>query len=97
MGHATVMPGDVVLGKNGGVIFIPAHLAEKVVTTSEIVSLRDQFGKQRLSEGVYTPGEIDRRWEEHIEEDFSGWLNDHMDELTVPRKVIHEYLKERTW
>jgi regulator of RNase E activity RraA len=97
MGQATVMPGDVVLGKNGGVIFVPAHLAEKVVTTSEIVSLRDQFGKQRLSEGVYTPGEIDRRWEEHIEEDFSRWLNDHMDELTVPKETIQDYLQGRTW
>lgn len=97
MGQATVMPGDVVLGRNGGVIFIPAHLAEKVVTTSEIVSLRDQFGHQRLREGMYTPGEIDRRWTDNIEADFSGWLNEHLDQLPVPRDVIQEYLKERTW
>ena len=31
MGAATVLPGDVVLAKTEGVIFIPAHLAEKVV------------------------------------------------------------------
>ncbi len=31
IGHATVMPGDVVLGRNGGVIFIPPQLAEQVV------------------------------------------------------------------
>jgi regulator of RNase E activity RraA len=36
----TVMPGDVVLGKLGVVVFIPPHLAEQVVTTSEIVRLR---------------------------------------------------------
>ena len=35
------MPGDVVLGRKDGVIFIPAHLAEKVVQTSELVQLRD--------------------------------------------------------
>ena len=30
IGQATVMPGDIVLGKGDGVIFIPPHLAEKV-------------------------------------------------------------------
>ena len=31
IGHVMVMPGDVVLGRNGGVIFIPPQLAEQVV------------------------------------------------------------------
>lgn len=97
IGAATVMPGDVVLGKRSGVIFIPAHLAEKVVTTSEIVRLRDVFGKQRIQEGVYTSGEVDRRWSDEMERDFSSWLDDHQDELPVPREAIQEYLKKRTW
>ena len=33
---ATVIPGDIVLGRDGGVIFIPPHLAEKVVKVSEV-------------------------------------------------------------
>lgn len=97
IGGATVMPGDVVLGRDDGVIFIPPHLAEQVVKTSELVRLRDQFGKQRLREGKYAPGEIDRRWTDNIEEDFSRWLEDHIDELPVPREAIQELLKERTW
>jgi regulator of RNase E activity RraA len=97
IGAVTVMPGDVVLGKHDGVIFIPPHLVEQVVKTSELVRLRDTFGQQRLREGVYTPGEIDRKWEDHIEVDFSGWLEDHIDELPVPREAIQELLKERTW
>jgi 4-hydroxy-4-methyl-2-oxoglutarate aldolase len=97
IGQATVMPGDVVLGKRAGVIFIPPHLAEKVVKTSEIIRLRDAFGKIRLREGVYTPGQIDRQWTDDIEEDFSRWLEDHIDELPVPKGAIQEYLKERTW
>jgi regulator of RNase E activity RraA len=55
IGKATVLPGDVVLGRDGGVIFIPPHLLEKVVKTSEIVRLRDMFGHQRLREQKYTP------------------------------------------
>jgi regulator of RNase E activity RraA len=97
IGMATVMPGDVVLGRDGGVIFIPPHLAERVVTTSEIVRLRDMFGHQRLREQVYTPGQIDTRWSPEIERDFSQWLRDHMDALPVAPEQIQEYLNTRTW
>lgn len=97
IGMATVIPGDVVLGRDGGVIFIPPHLAEKVVTVSEIVRLRDMFGHLRLRQEKYTPGQIDSRWSNEIEKDFSKWLNDHMDELPVPKEQIEELLKTRTW
>jgi len=93
----TVMPGDVVLGKCGVVVFVPPHLAEKVVTTSEIIRLRDMFGHQRLREGKYTAGQIDSRWTDDIEKDFSKWLNDHLNELPVPKETIEQYLKDRTW
>lgn len=93
----TVMPGDVVLGKLGVVVFIPPQLAEKVVITSEIVRLRDLFGHQRLREGKYTAGQIDARWTDDIEKDFSKWLNDHINELPVPKETIQNYLKDRTW
>lgn len=95
--QVTVMAGDVVLGRDGGVSFIPAHLAEKVVVTSEVVRLRDMFGHQRLREGKYTAGQIDTRWSDEIEKDFSQWLNDHIDELPIAREQIQEILKKRTW
>src|SRR5688572_688551 len=93
----TVMPGDVVLGRMGVVVFVPPHLAERVVTTSEIVRLRDMFGHQRLKEGKYTAGQIDTRWSAEVEKDFSQWLNAHINELPVPKEQIQEILKARTW
>ena len=95
IGGVTVMPGDLVLGKEDGVVFIPAHLAEKVVKTAELVALRDKFGKQRLAEGKYTSGQIDTRWADDIEADFSLWLEAHIDELPVPREAIQEMLREQ--
>lgn len=95
--QVTVMAGDVVLGRDGGVSFIPPHLAEKVVVTSEIVRLRDMFGHERIREGKYSAGQIDTKWADEIERDFSGWLNDHIDELPVTRAQIQEFLKNRTW
>ncbi len=97
MGGATVMPGDIVLGRDGGVLFIPPHLVEKVVKISEVVRLRDMFGHQRLREGKYTPGQIDTRWSDDIERDFSQWLQLHIDKLPVPKSMIQQLLKERTW
>ena len=95
IGRASVMPGDVVLGKKEGIIFIPAHLAQEVVETSEIVRMRDQFGHQRLREGKYTPGQIDRKWSDEIEKDFSAWLKAKGGELTPYQR--EKLLQGRTW
>lgn len=95
IGRAAVMPGDVVLGKREGIIFIPPHLAQEVVETSEIIRLRDQFGHQRLREGKYTPGQIDRKWSEDIETDFTEWLKAKGQQLTPYQR--DKLLKGRTW
>ncbi len=73
IGEATCVPGDVVLGTFSGVIFIPPHLAQVVVERSEEIRLKDQFGQQRISEGVYTPGEVDRPFSDEMLEDFENW------------------------
>ena len=95
IGTATVMPGDVVLGRNGGVLFIPPQLAEKVVKTSEITRLRDIFGHQRLREQKYTAGQIDARWSDPIEQDFTGWLKENREKLPVAKEQIDEIIRER--
>ena len=97
IGAATVMPGDVVLARREGVVFIPAHLAQRVVETAEVITLRDRFGHQRLREGKYTPGQIDSRWSEEIERDFYQWMEENIDSLPVPRSRIEELLEARTW
>ena len=75
IGGATVLPGDVMLGTPTGLIFIPPHLVQEVVETSEAIRVRDEFGKMRLDEGKYTSGEIDVPiWREDIEVDFQAWL-----------------------
>jgi regulator of RNase E activity RraA len=95
IGPATVMPGDVVLGRDGGVLFIPPQVAEQVVQYSEITHLRDLFGHQRLREKKYTAGQIDTAWSAPIEADFTGWLRENIDKLPVGRQQIEEILKRR--
>ena len=97
IGRATVLPGDVVLAKREGVVFIPAHLAETVITNSEFIALKDQFGHQMLREGKYTPGQIDTNWTDEIKQSFLSWLDSNPDKLPMSRAELDEFLKDRTW
>jgi len=97
IGRATVLPGDVVLAKKGGVVFIPAHLLEEVVLNAEFISLRDAFGHQRLKEGKYTPGQIDTQWTDEIKKDFLKWLDENPGKLPMSRAELDKFMKDRTW
>lgn len=97
IGRATVLPGDVVLAKKFGVIFIPAHLVEELVITSEVTALRDEFGHLRLKEKKYLPGEIDSEWTEGIRKDFLNWLNNYPGKLPMSKKELDDYLKDRNY
>ena len=92
IGRAIACPGDVVLAKREGMVFIPAHMAEKVVTESEVITLKDTFGHQRLREGKYTPGQIDARWSAEIQNDFRAWLKANANQLPVPKETIESIL-----
>ena len=95
IGRVTVLPGDVVLAKKYGVIFIPAHLVEDLVVSAEITALRDKFGHQMLIEKKYLPGQIDSRWTEDINNDFYGWLENYDGKLYMTIEEIKEYLANR--
>jgi 4-hydroxy-4-methyl-2-oxoglutarate aldolase len=92
IGQVTVLPGDVILAKREGVIVIPAHLAEEVVVTAEIIALKDEFGHARLREGVYTPGQIDTQWTEPIKADFFRWLRLRPDKPPISVEEIEKHL-----
>jgi 4-hydroxy-4-methyl-2-oxoglutarate aldolase len=97
VGRATVLPGDVVLAKKYGTIFIPAHLVENLVITAEVTALRDEFGHQRLREKKYLAGEIDSEWTEAIKKDFLNWVNNYPGKLPMTKKELDDYLKERNY
>lgn len=97
MGRAMVLPGDAVLAKKNGVVFIPAHLLEEVVLNAEFISLRDQFGHQRLREGKFTPGQIDTQWTDEIKKDFLKWLDENPGKIPMSRQELDQYMKDRSW
>jgi regulator of RNase E activity RraA len=97
VGRAVVLPGDVVLAKKYGVIFIPAYLVEDLVLTSEVTALRDEFGHQRLREKKYLAGQIDSEWTEEIKKDFLNWLNNYPGKLPMTKTELDTYLRERNY
>jgi 4-hydroxy-4-methyl-2-oxoglutarate aldolase len=97
VGRAVVLPGDIVLAKKYGVIFIPAYLVEDLVLTSEVTALRDEFGHQRLREKKYLAGQIDSQWTDEIKKDFLNWLNNYPGKLPMSKEELDNYLKERNY
>ncbi|HMK20037.1 MAG TPA: hypothetical protein VK492_17670 [Chitinophagaceae bacterium] len=97
IGRATVLPGDAVLAKKYGVVFIPAHLLDTVVLNAEFIALRDAFGHQRLREGKYTPGQIDTAWTDEIKKDFLQWIKDNPDKLPMTKEELDKFMKDRNW
>jgi regulator of RNase E activity RraA len=98
--QVTVMPGDIVLGKQGVVIFIPPHLAERVVKESEKTRLEDFFAHIRVAEGKYTAGQMDARWNADIQKDYLEWLkasaNNKKIKLPVAKAQVDEIIAARS-
>jgi regulator of RNase E activity RraA len=97
IGAAVVLPGDLVLSEREGVLFIPAHMAEKVVATAEFIAVRDRFSKDVLKAGTFTAGQIDSQWNETIKTAFLNWIVAHPNEPKITKEALEKILEKRTW
>lgn len=71
IGCAVCLPGDVVFGYGGGVIFIPSYLVKDVIEVAKKSHVKDLFGFDMIEKGVYTTAEVD----------IDVWPTDMMDKL----------------
>ena len=97
IGRAVVLPGDLVLTSSEGVIFVPAHLAEKVIGIAAFIQVKDQFGFEMVKAGKYTPGEIDNNWTDAIREAFLEWQHKQAGKKPMTRQELDKMLEKRTW
>jgi 4-hydroxy-4-methyl-2-oxoglutarate aldolase len=58
IGNSTVMPGDVVLGDQEGVYFIPPHMAKDIIDEADITHLHDEWTKLKFDEHKYVSSDI---------------------------------------
>src|SRR3954463_4941855 len=97
IGGVMVLPGDLVIAQKEGVLFVPAHLAEQVVSTAEFVTRKDQFGFEMVKSGKYTPGQIDSQWTDEIKTAFLNWLEQHPEQGKMTRAELDKVMSKRTW
>ena len=97
IGDVMVLPGDLVIATSEGVLFVPAHMAEQVVSTSEFVIRKDQFGFEMVRTGKYSTGEIDSQWNDAIKTDFLKWLEKHPELGKMTRAELDKMMSKRTW
>lgn len=60
IGNAVCLPGDVVFGAGGGVLFIPSHLVEEVVGGAAKTQVKDLFGFEMIAQNKFTTAQIDK-------------------------------------
>jgi len=93
IGRVTVLPGDVVLAKTTGVVFIPPHLLQDIVVGGEYTALRDEFNffciKTKRYEYVNEAFVVDK---DVFEKDFQQWL-DKYPNLPMTKKELADYLE----
>lgn len=97
IGNAIVLPGDLVIATKEGVLFVPAHMAEQVVSTAEFVIRKDQFGFEMVRNGKYSTGEIDSQWNDEIKTQFLKWLEKHPELGKMTRAELDKVMSKRTW
>ena len=67
IGNAVCLPGDVVFGAGGGVLFIPSHLVAEVVDGASKTQVKDMFGFDMITQNKFTTAQIDRNtWTEEM-------------------------------
>ena len=75
IGKATVLPGDIVYGAGGGVLFIPSHLVQEVVEGAAKTHVKDDFGFEMIKAGKFTTAQIDRAtWTEEMLDMLVEWI-----------------------
>jgi regulator of RNase E activity RraA len=97
IGNAIVLPGDLVIAQKEGVLFVPAHLAEQVVSTGEFVVRKDKFGFEMVRSGKFSTGEIDSQWTDPIKVEFLAWLEKHPEMGKMTRAEVDKMMSKRTW
>jgi regulator of RNase E activity RraA len=94
IGLVTVFPGDVVFANDYGVVFIPPHLIEGLVTASELTALRDEFERYILQLGKYPSGDVHGDWSDKMKDEFRAWFAKYPKKIAITSADIEAYLKK---
>jgi 4-hydroxy-4-methyl-2-oxoglutarate aldolase len=93
IGRAVVLPGDLVLAKQDGVIFIPVTLAAMAISKAEFTNLQDAFNFELNRQGA-NGAEFEGGWTPKKYAAFSKWIEAHPEKLKMTREEFAARLAE---
>lgn len=93
IGRAVVLPGDLVLAKQDGVIFIPAALAGTAISKAEFTNLQDAFNFELNTQGKNGP-EFEGGWTPAKYAAFGKWVDAHPEKLKMTRAEFGALLSQ---
>jgi 4-hydroxy-4-methyl-2-oxoglutarate aldolase len=93
IGRAIVLPGDLVLAKTDGVIFIPAIMAEGAVSHAEFTNLMDAYNFELNKEGK-NGAEFEGGWTPAKFQGLSKWVDAHPEMLKMSRSEFDQLLAD---
>jgi len=91
IGRAIVLPGDLVLAKPEGVLFIPAILAEDAISAAEFTALTDDYNFELNREGK-NGAQFEGGWTPAKYDAFAKWIDAHPEKLKMPRSEFDALL-----
>jgi 4-hydroxy-4-methyl-2-oxoglutarate aldolase len=93
IGRAIVLPGDLVLAKPEGVLFIPAILAEDAISSAEFTGLTDAYNFELNQQGK-NGAQFEGGWTPEKYDAFAKWIDAHPEKLKMPRSEFDTLLAQ---
>jgi 4-hydroxy-4-methyl-2-oxoglutarate aldolase len=93
IGRAIVLPGDLVVAKRDGVIFVPAVLAETAISKGEFTKLQDTFNFELNRQGT-NGAEFEGGWTREKYAAFAKWIDAHPEKLKMTRAQFDTLLAQ---
>ncbi|QNI37236.1 RraA family protein [Edaphobacter sp. 4G125] len=94
IGRATVLPGDLVIAKQDGILFVPAVLASAAVASAEFTNLEDAFNFELNAAGK-NGAEFEGGWNRAKYQAFAKWIDQHPEKLKMTRDEFKAELARR--
>jgi len=94
IGRATVLPGDLVIAKADGIIFVPAALAEGAIINAEVTNLEDAYNFELNASGK-NGAEFEGGWTPAKYDALTKWIDQHPEKLKMTRDEFNQEVARR--
>ena len=74
IGHVSVLPGDVVVGDEEGVLFFPPQITEEVLKSAALTVSTENFKREMMRSGKYRSRDIYPKLSPELEKRYQEWL-----------------------